>query len=117
MLQVVYSFYELFRIPLPETAEPTNIIVTIENTQKNSDPKLNRRAAVRQNLVDNYVAATLVAFLHSGLIEALVHLGTQMAGDKECSELMIGNVTFSVAVNVLLGEVLKLANRHVLEFD
>jgi hypothetical protein len=78
--EVVLGFYELFRIALPEFSKPNAPVLPYEANFKITDPKLNRRVAKRMNLLDNYVAAILVAFLNAGLIQSLVNLGTRKTG-------------------------------------
>lgn len=36
----------------------------------------------RHNLVNNYLSAMLIAFIHAGLIEALVELGSKRINDE-----------------------------------
>ncbi|CAB1320062.1 unnamed protein product, partial [Coregonus sp. 'balchen'] len=105
-------FYEIFRLPLPiVTQDFTEALLSVDPSRCQDSWRLSdgfvaaeakvllpHRARSRPDLMDNYLALVLSAFISSGLLEGLVEVVTS-------SEDQI-----SVRATILLGELLHMAN-------
>ncbi|XP_036382233.1 rapamycin-insensitive companion of mTOR [Megalops cyprinoides] len=104
--------YEIFRLPVPVvTHDFIEALLSVDPSRFQDSWRLSdgfvaseakvilpHRARSRPDLMDNYLALVLSAFIHSGLLEGLVEVITS------------SNDHISVRATILLGELLHMAN-------
>ncbi|KYR02655.1 cytosolic regulator of adenylyl cyclase [Tieghemostelium lacteum] len=123
--KVLDALFEIFRIAQPKALTNTTTNVNGANidpfrTQKVVGGSVNygadtlsdlpsRTRNLRHNLLNNYIAALLIAFIDCGLIDGLIYLGNFIAREGSDSEKEhFKNI--SLKSTVLLGELLHLSN-------
>jgi rapamycin-insensitive companion of mTOR len=97
---VLDTLFGIFRLPLPKGKEAFNRRgrTNVENRTSASSDQLgggldlpSRTFGERPNLLQSYLATLLVAFVHCGLLEALVTLGQEHPKEPLTEEASTGN--------------------------
>jgi len=125
VVTVVNGLYDIFRIPRPSAGDdpfhPQNLTHAAPATGKSSSAGgLNfqldlpsRTLGLRHNLLNNYIAALLIAFIDSGLIEGLVELVDDLKNENENDNdaVIQQKRTLAISSTILIGELLHLSNK------
>eukprot|EP01132_Coremiostelium_polycephalum_P001142 gene1142-1449_t len=113
--KVLDALFEIFKVSLPKSTSGNDPFRPQKNSQSiNFGPDTladlpSRTRSLRHNLLNNYIAALLIAFIDSGLIEGLVYLGNFINRDgTEAEKEQFRNIAGKSTV--LLGELLHLSN-------
>ncbi|PRP75703.1 cytosolic regulator of adenylyl cyclase, partial [Planoprotostelium fungivorum] len=111
-VQVLDALFDIFRISdVDKNSDPSGTKLGSSAEEDHSFRSIGllelpkKARGKQQNLLNNYLSVLLVAFIHCGLIEGLVTLGTKYSKNSEAG----GQSTVTKAT-LLLGELLYLTN-------
>ncbi|EFA85310.1 cytosolic regulator of adenylyl cyclase [Heterostelium album PN500] len=110
--KILDALFEIFRFGQPKSGDPFRQQKASQNLIFGPDTLFDlpsRMKTSRHNLLNNYIAVLLIAFIDCGLIEGLAHLGnlaTKDGSDQEKEQYR----NLATKATVLLGELLYISN-------
>jgi len=119
---VLDILFHVFRLPPPKvgsdpfsrdtTPEANSAAAAAASTSGSTMELPSRTLLQRHNLLDNYLAALLIAFIDSNLFEVLIELNQRMRNEEhdDSDEIKAMKKGVALKATVLIGELLHLSN-------